>query len=93
MYCVEGHASNGDGGDPKAGCGLGADATSIKELKYWPSAGGLKEIRSVDDVLGCKVYCSGKTFIHIAMITSSGSFNHSTTTLNTLQATAQGADF
>ena len=34
MYRVDGHASRAAGRDPRAGCGLGADATSIKELKY-----------------------------------------------------------
>ena len=61
IYWVDGQAS-GPGGDPKAGCAVGADANSTREAKYWPSAGGEKEMRRVDDVRGCMLYCSGKTY-------------------------------
>ena len=61
MYWVDGQAAEAGDGDPKAGCVVAADANSTREAKYWPSAGGEKEMRRVDDDRGCMLYRSGKT--------------------------------
>lgn len=63
MYWVDGQAARPGDGDPKAGWGVDAAATSIREQKYWPSAGGLNDMRSEVVERGCMVYRSGKTYI------------------------------
>ncbi|KAK9854465.1 hypothetical protein WJX84_009193 [Apatococcus fuscideae] len=85
MYWAEGQAASPAEGDPNAGCGDAADETSTRDAKYWPSADGLNEMRSVDDVRGCMVYCSGNTctlalrgpHCHLFHL-SAGIFAHST---------------